>query len=84
MTVQGLMEAVEGGQWDPKETPLKGREMSTGLSRCLTQEGHVPKGTASSASPNPPIPLLSPRALDAQAQSAAGEPGSCQGLTPVI
>lgn len=27
-------------------------------------------------------PLLSPRALEAQ--SAAGEPGSCQALTPVI
>lgn len=29
-------------------------------------------------------PLLAPRALEAQAQSAAGETGSCQALTPVI
>lgn len=87
MTVKGLlMEAMEGTRCDPKQTPLQGRELSTGSGMCLVEEGRVPgKGAhPGSASPHPPIPLLLPCTFEAQAQSAAGDSGSCQDLTRLI
>lgn len=53
---------------------------------CLVEEGRVPgKGAhPGSASPHPPVPLLLPFTFEAQAQSAAGDPGSCQDLTRLI